>query len=264
LLNLLSMDVAVGSVCCALWFARLSQVEPRPQALIALGLTVWIIYTADHLLDARRTTGPASTERHRFHQQHFRMLVKVLVVVLVVDLACVFFIRKAVLQWGLILSGFMVVYFLANRYLKYLKELTIAILFSCGVLLPSLALSHKPVGLSLALIIGQFMLTALLNLILFSWFDRHHDKRDNRDSFVTLAGERESKRFLSIVFLLNVMLLIGSVFYVPTMIREVAILLLMNAVLILMFVRSSYFESNDRFRLVGDAIFLLPLIYVWL
>ena len=264
LINILSIDVALGAVCCALWFAKLFEVSLRPQALLVLALTVWIIYTADHLLDAKRTEGVASTERHRFHQQHFAFLLIALGLVVSLDLILVFFIRPAVFQWGLVLSGVMVVYFIVQRFLKYLKEVTVAVVFSCGVLLPSVAITQKPIDISLALIVSEFMLTALLNLLLFSWFDRYSDNQDRRESFVTLAGERGSKKFLEAVFLLNIALLAGSVFYLPYMIEKVVILFLMNAVLIFMFVRPAYFQTHDRFRLFGDAIFLLPIIYLFL
>ncbi len=36
----------------------------------------------------------------------------------------------------------------------------------------------------------------------------------------------------------------------------------MNAVLALAYVKRERFEINDRFRLAGDSIFLLPLLYV--
>jgi 4-hydroxybenzoate polyprenyltransferase len=259
-LNILSIDVALGAVCCALWFASLFEITLRPQALIVLGLTVWIIYTTDHLLDAKKIKGPASTVRHRYHQQYFFYLLIALLVVTTVDLVFVFFIRKTVFHWGLVLSGTMVAYFLLQQYLKYVKELIVALLFSCGVLLPSLAVSQKQIDLSLVIIISQFVLTALLNLLLFSWFDRHNDKQDKRESFVTLAGEHRAKDILKFVFLLNIMLLVYSSIYMPD---RTIILFLMNAILIFMFVRPQYFQQDDRFRIVGDGVFLIPILY-WL
>jgi 4-hydroxybenzoate polyprenyltransferase len=264
LLNILSIDVALGSVCCAAWFAELFEVSLKPQAFIVLGLTVWIIYTADHLLDAKRTEGVASTERHRFHQQYFSFLAIVLILAVLTDLILVFFIREAVFKWGLVLSGVMVVYFLVQRFLKYLKEITVAVVFSCGVLLPSVAVAQKQIDFSMALIIGEFMLTALLNLLLFSWFDRFNDKEDKRESFVTLVGERGSKGFVGAVFLLNALLMISTTFYASSMIGNVAILMLMNAVLALMLVLPNYFQPHDRFRIIGDAVFLLPILYLLL
>jgi 1,4-dihydroxy-2-naphthoate octaprenyltransferase len=158
----------------------------------------------------------------------------------------------------------MVIYFLVQRYLKYLKEIIVAILFSCGVMLPSLALSQRQPDIAGILITVAFMLTALLNLLLFSWFDRHNDIRDKRESFVTLTGEVKSKRILRFTFLLNMTIILGSIFYMPQMADQMSILFLMNAILIFMFVRPYQFQANDRFRLLGDGVFLLPVIYFFL
>ena len=121
-----------------------------------------------------------------------------------------------------------------------------------------------PINFPLALIIGEFMLTALLNLLLFSWFDRDNDREDKRESFVTLAGERGSKGFVVALFLLNSVLMISTAFYIPTMTGNIAILMLMNGILAFMLIRPNYFQPNDRFRILGDAVFLLPIIYLLL
>jgi hypothetical protein len=57
--NVLSIDVALGSVCAALFFGKYVAVGISPVTLAVLALTVWIIYTVDHLMDAKRITGPA-------------------------------------------------------------------------------------------------------------------------------------------------------------------------------------------------------------
>lgn len=264
LINVLSIDVAVGSVCCAAWFAALFDVKLKPYALLSLGITVWIIYTIDHLLDARKVKAPASTVRHRFHQKYFSSLLAILVLALLVDLVFVFFLRKRIFQWGVVLSGVMLVYFLTERYLQYLKEFIIALLFSCGVLLPSLSLTQKQPDISMVLLICQFVLTALLNLLLFSWFDRQNDNHDNRASIVTLAGERRIKLILVLTFITNYSLMIGSIVYASSLIGEVLIMFFMNTILVFVFVRPQWFEINDRFRLAGDSIFLLPVLYFFL
>src|SRR6478609_2759298 len=100
LINILSIDVALGSVCCAAWFAEIFEAALKPYAWMSLGLTVWIIYTADHLLDARKINEPASTKRHRYHQKNFTLLLCILLFAVLVDLIFVFLLRRIVFQWG--------------------------------------------------------------------------------------------------------------------------------------------------------------------
>src|SRR6187431_1308602 len=95
-INLLSIDVALGAVCSALFFARLLSVRILPFGLITLGLSVWIIYSVDHLLDARKLKSKASTMRHRFHQEHSRSITIMVLIATIVNAVLIFFIRKPV------------------------------------------------------------------------------------------------------------------------------------------------------------------------
>lgn len=253
--------MALGAVCCAEWFAVLFEVTLRPYALVSLGLTVWIIYTVDHLLDARKVIGAASTDRHRFHQKNFWVLLAVLALAIALDILVVFFIRREVFNAGIVLSVIMMIYFLLQHYLRHFKEFVIAILFSCGVLLPAWSLSPESASGGLTLLIGQFILSALLNLLLFSWFDQNNDIKDKRESFVTLVGERTTKKIIVFLFISNAVLMGASLLYSPDLMYQELIIFLMNFVLAVVFIQRRLFAVNDRFRLVGDCIFLFPVLY---
>ena|SRR5688572_29933788 len=97
--NILSLDVAAGAVISALFFAQIFNVQIKPYGLLALGLTVWIIYTADHLRDAKKIKHRASTQRHRFHQQYFCSLTVFVGSAILLDAVTIFFIRRQVFEW---------------------------------------------------------------------------------------------------------------------------------------------------------------------
>lgn len=258
LLNLLSIDVALGAVCSALFFARILQVHILSYGLIALGLSVWIIYTADHLLDALKIKLPAATARHRFHQQNFKVLLVTLFVTIIINGIIILFIRHRVLIAGLYVAATVSIYFLINRYLKFMKEIFIAIVYTIGVLLPSISITQQPPREWPWLIIISFMITALINLILFSWFDHAKDLRDGNISFVTVLGERTSRIVIVVLFLL-VLVLTGI-----SLSSAGLVILLMNALLLITFIYHRYFSAHDRFRLLGDFVFMIPLLYLLL
>lgn len=259
LLNILSIDVALGAVVGAMFFAKIFAVSVLPYGLISLGLTVWIIYTADHLLDAHNLPQTASSERHRFHQKNFKLLLALLVLALAVDSAQLFFIREIVFIEGLGLAGVILVYFLIQRSLKFLKELMGALLYSGGVLLiPWSVKTSEPTNIQLILI-AQFALTALINLLLFSWFDKTQDEKDLQSSFATILGEGTTKRSLITLFFVQAVLSGTMIF---TNEKAAFVLIPMNALLLLIVIKKKYFEVNDRYRLLGDAVFLLPTIYL--
>jgi hypothetical protein len=260
-LNTLSLDVVTGAVISALFFGKLFQVSIRPYGLIALGLTVWIIYTIDHLRDAKKIAHQASTERHRFHQRNFPLLIVGVGVALLLDVVTIFFIRKQILEWGLILFSIVILYLIGQRSLRFAKEVFIACLYSCGVLLPSLALTEIQMDFSHYLIIIQFGIIAWINLLMFSWFDYEFDQHDNQNSFVTIFGKRITRMVLIGLVTLNFCLAIILAFvYGITLL--VFILLLMNTTLLTVFLFRNRLAKNDLYRLLGDAVFLLPLLFL--
>jgi 4-hydroxybenzoate polyprenyltransferase len=262
LINFLSLDVAAGAVVCALFFAKVFDVHIKPVGLVSLGLTVWIIYTADNLLDAKRILLSASTERHRFHQRYFKILNPILVVAILIDVIQIFFIRKPVIIGGIVLAVLVIVYFFVQRYLVYFKEIFGAFLYAGGVILAPLSLIDQPVTPMQIMLMLQFALTALINLLLFTWFDRERDQQDSHQSFTTIFGEKATQTILSILFILNASLTaiqLKNGAAIPAV-----ILMLMNVILLFILLNKKYFEVNDRYRLLGDAVFLLPIIYLFM
>jgi 4-hydroxybenzoate polyprenyltransferase len=263
-INLLSLDIVAGVVICALFFSRIFQVHIRPQGLITLGLSVWIIYTADHLLDARKIKGDASTERHRFHQRNFLSLSLLLGMGTVLNAILIFFIREPVFFWGLLWIGIVAVYLIFQKHLRFFKEVIAALLYTGGVLLPSLAVSHDAVNLFSAALIVQFFLIAWFNLILFSWFDEEKDIRDKQHSFVTTVGRDRTRRFLFIIFFLSGIIFCSQLMYHTRWLIPLCILMTMNSILLLILLCEQWFRTHDRFRLWGDAVFLLPVLFLLL
>jgi 4-hydroxybenzoate polyprenyltransferase len=256
LFNLLSIDVALGSVCSALFFAKILQVHILSYGLIALVLSVWIIYTADHLLDALKIKLPAATARHRFHQLHFKSLLFTLVIAMIINGVIILFIRHRVLVAGLYIAAIVGIYFLINRYLKFMKEVFIAIVYTIGVLLPSVSVTQQPVHEWPWVIIASFLGTALINLILFSWFDHERDLRDGNISFATVLGERTSRTVIVLLFLVVTFLSVISLSPAGF------VILLMNALLLIIFIFHQHFSIHDRFRILGDFVFILPVVYL--
>lgn len=256
-LNILSVDVALGAVCSAAFFSRIFHVQIRTAGLFALALTVWIIYTVDHLLDARKIQYQASTERHHFHQQHSKLLWALVLVAIGIVMILIFFIRKPILVWGVAGGALMIVYLAAQQYLKFMKEIFIAVLYTCGVLLPSMAVTQLPVNEWPWLLIVLFSTTALINLFLFSWFDWEDDARHQAVSFVTVFGKTISGWVIRVLF---VGIGIG-IFFMGAQHHQF-MLLGMNVILLFLFLFSDLVRRYEVFRLLGDFIFILPILFV--
>lgn len=260
--NILSLDVALGAAISTLFLAKIFGVTSiRFQGVLCLGLVVWLIYTADHLLDAKMIKREASTLRHRFHQRHFKIILWMCGVALLFTIPLLFFLHKPVLSSGLVLSVLVGVYFLVQRKLGFAKEIFGAVLYCLGVMLPILALSEMSFQVFRSIPFILFFNTALINLILFSWFDKERDEADNHQSLVIKVGGTASKIVLGLLFIIQLGLMIYA--YKMGAVHSILyVFVLMNLVLLFIFLKYEWFATEDRYRLAGDAVFLFPLIYL--
>ncbi|HOX82026.1 MAG TPA: hypothetical protein PLJ60_06680 [Chryseolinea sp.] len=259
LLNLLSVDVAIGAMCSSVFFAHIFQADITYFSILSLGLSVWIIYTADHLLDAKKMKASATTDRHRLHQQHFRLLLIMMIIVAGINAVVLFYIRKPALITGVVLIVLVILYLLIQHSLKFLKELFVAVVYTAGVLIPATSNTEMIWRDWPWMVIVQFALVALLNLVIFSWFDYENDLKDNRVSFVTIFGRKVSQIFIVFLFVLSAILIVVTLSFGI----ETTILFVMNGTLLFMFLFHSYFAHHDRYRLLGDAAFFIPVFVLF-
>src|SRR4051812_41244064 len=132
-INIISLDVALGAVTGSAFFATVFHTSLLPQGLAALGISVWIIYSVDHLLDAYKLKNTASSERHQFHQKYLTQITVAVIFLVLVDIVLIFYVRPSVFNAGLLLAGVVIFYLLFHRWMYPLKEIAGAVLYSGGV-----------------------------------------------------------------------------------------------------------------------------------
>jgi hypothetical protein len=262
--NLISLDIAAGAVASAMFFGKLFHVHILPYGLMALALTVWIIYTADHLRDAANIKHSASSARHQFHQRHFNTLIILMGCAIVLDIIIIFFIRKKVLEAGVMLAIGVMIYLVIQRYLKVFKEFFVACLYTCGVLLPSFSVTSQALSLFHAILIVQFAIIALLNLLIFSWFDHDNDLADQQSSFATILGKGVASRCIIIIGAINFLGTILAFMESDGSFVPAALLGLMNVFLVAIFLFSTRLQTGSKYRVLGDGVFFIPSIYLWI
>jgi 4-hydroxybenzoate polyprenyltransferase len=257
--NILSLDVATGAVIGALFFARVFAIVVSVNTLIVLALTVWIIYTIDHLRDAMSIPKIASTDRHRFHQKHFRTVMLALLVVMVIDFVFIWFLPEEVLMAGLILWGVVVIYLVLQRYLKFMKEFFVACLYTAGILLPSIALFETHVLPVHFILVAKYFITAWMNLLLFSLIDFQEDRQHQQHSFVTWFGPGSTQYGILFLGLLNITSGVWLWGFDPAV---AAVFITMNVLLVTILLLKKHLLRHNYYRIAGDAVFFIPLLYL--
>jgi hypothetical protein len=255
--------VVLGVVFSSVLFWRLPDGFGHVNAAVVLTLavTTWLVYIFDRLLDLR--THPSDySERHTFHFTNQYILSVLCVVLAIIAAVLCFFLPFRIFKAGLILVFLLSAYlFLLNKIfgrtvIQWLKEPVTAIFYTAAVVgmvfveLPSVLLSSWVLAIMFFFIVSQ-------NLLLFSWFELQQ-KREVINS-VSYFGLKRTRSIIRGLALINIVVFIlffsGGSGYV-----NLAAFTLVFASVYLSFltVFPDYFLHKNKYRWLGDAVFLFP------
>ncbi|WP_158860812.1 UbiA prenyltransferase family protein [Lunatibacter salilacus] len=264
ILHYLSIDVALGACAGMYFFARLLDAPLSGMTYLILALSVWIIYTFDHLLDAEFSPGKLESPRHLFHREYFKPLVisALLATGIVLGLAWVFLPSTAIFLTGAFLAAMILGGMLLTQKFKEklgpFKEGIIAFLYVAGLLLLPLMqefeslTSWKWIHFALA-----YLLLAWFNLVYLSLLDQQTDSQAGQKSLVSALGFEKTRRLLfwlglvGLLYIISLFFLLSSAYHVFTLI-----------VLIMFLLHVRYFLegklSSEKTRSMLEIIFFLP------
>lgn len=269
-LQLLSIDVALGACSTSYLVAHVLGVSVSLIIYFSLGASVWLTYTIDHLLDANSNTKEVVTPRHTFHKKYFKELIYLwLLVFVITGVFSLLYLPVQTIYFGIIAVALVIVHLvlvklLGSKISIYIqKELGIALTYSLGVLIGPLSLMSN-VPHYLYLVVAQIFVLAFINLIEFSYFEVEADTKQGQSSLVHNIGESNVKRLLSLLIGVGAILNISSYLFFGHYYLLQCLLFLMYFVLVMILVKKSYFEIDERYRLWGDVVFLFPAILYFL
>lgn len=251
----LSLDIVLGAIFFLAYLERFFSVSLSWNVYFALGSAIWLIYTSDHLIDGRSVETPTS-DRHRFHQQYFRPLVVLGGIVFAIALLNIYFLNEQIIKNGALLSAICISYLLAVYLVKklWVKEVLVALVYAAGIFLAPITMAgFDPFAVFLAF---QLFVIALLNLLVFSFYDFECDKKDGFNSLVIRLG-KQNTNMLIYGLTIALFISIGCL----SMIRQMEIQALyftMATILLAVHVSPRFFRIHNRYRTVGDGVFYLP------
>ena len=271
----LSLDIVLGAVIFSYAISLYFQSPVSYSALACLAIAIWLIYTTDHLLDAKKAIDKPATFRHQFHKQFRKPLVVTAVLLLMTGVVIAYFLPGIVLYNGLIGMLLTGIYFLLlQRNSFWQKEVCIATGYTWGICLAPVCINWGQLSVVQLLLIPQVFLLVFANLLIFSWFDISNDKQDGHQSMVIHLGEK-SRIVILLIIITGVLLSLFTMVFPflggssPLSFGEglgvrlmEAILLLMFGILWLIFKNHHFFRKNDAYRIIGDGIFFIPTLFI--
>ena len=263
----LSLDVAAGSLGGGLMVAHWVEVEMPLAWYFLLPLAVWLIYSLDHLLDSRGLKEDAHTPRHQFHYRNRKVLRTIWSLLFLIGVgAALWFLPRPVIFYGLglgvlVLLHLGLVQLIGNKTSPFLmKEVAIAFIYTAGVWGVPFVISRTIPNVLHSVVMAQFAVLALANLLEFSLFEMRADEMHKQTSFVRALGPIVARKL--ILLLLAMVFITGMVVVVMELSRPVVIIQMiyfsMGAILGGILLYPATFSKNELYRAFGDLAFILP------
>jgi len=264
ILHRMNFDTAFGAAITSLFIAKIIGSEVPPVVITALILAVLAIYNFDHLLDAKKIRGIAISGRHRFYQQNFLILALYQIILLMALLVISWFVPAIVVHAGIIIAVISLIYFLLlfivlpQRFV--LKEFIIAAVFSFGLFIGPLAENPiQAISVPVVLLWLEIFLLAIANTLIFSWLDYDSDMSEGHSSLAQILGAKKVQH-LSYLLLAILVIIITASLINNALWGDQLIVMVMGLVLFISLSAGKLFEANENMRIIGEAIFLFPLL----
>ena len=268
--QLLSFDVALGAIAVGYMATKLLNVTPNLYWWVILPLSVWTIYSLDHIIDGYKKKSEATIYRHLFHYIYRKQIIWFIILTSLVSITLsLLFLQKQIIIAGLVLSAITLLYlsfiyfYKEKRNILFQKELIIAFVYTSGIFLaPIIWHNALPPYPTLIVIINIFFLVWLEGVII-SWFDYKNDIVDGHSSFTIIVGKKNTRIFIIIALVLLLITTITSLCFVTASNPEllsIYVCALINVILFMLIILPQIFRNNNYHRLIGESVFLLPFL----
>lgn len=266
-INILSIDVAIGACIMALFVANIVNVSIPLPVISCLIISVWLIYTVDHLIDAASIKHTSHTRRHQFHQRYYRQIKFSVALILPLQIALLFFLPWSTLKGGIFLILIVALYFLVLWSFKvkkiYHKEFVIAIVYTSGVFLPVWGIIGNELSKYILMLYFQIICLAFSNLLIFSLLEMASDALDDQRSLALVIGKFKTTKVIIAILLIGTFLSTIMIIDSDSVVfRSAQIIVMMMNVILILVVSVKFLRKEDRFRYLGDGIFYLPLLHL--
>ena len=261
-LHWLNLDTALGAAITSLFVADYLQVKIPVVASATLLIAVLAIYNFDHLMDARRLTSISQSARHRFYQLNQKPLSVYQLILMLGLITIIWYLPEDILRAGLVLALVTGIYFILlffifpGRFL--IKEIMIAIVYSLALFLAPLYSGQVNVEQNIWQIMWlEIFLLAVANTLIFSWYDYDIDLQEGHDSLAGALGQTMIYRTI-IILLIALVLLSGYQLVTNDSTMHQLTIMSMTFILFYSILARTSMKKNDRYRIIGDAVFLIP------
>ncbi|VAW29139.1 hypothetical protein MNBD_BACTEROID07-1241 [hydrothermal vent metagenome] len=261
-----SLDVVIGAVAGGVFAVNILAVKPNFWWWPVLIMSVWVVYTSDHLIDGFHQKRAATIFRHRLHYRfRYFFMAAIAIFSLLTLILVLVFLDIRLLLWGiavgfgaLIYLGFIILGRKKGFYFQ--KEFFISLFYVIGIWLAPLLWYGRALPFTAILTMAIFVLLVWAEGLLTALYEREPDRGGQMQSFCTFYGQQTTQRLILILLILSMLFSLGLLFSVPSLRMEFLILIIMTISLMAIHFFPSFFQKNERYRTLGELTFWFPFL----
>jgi len=269
-IRLFSLDIIAGALAAVVYSSSVMGIELPRTYFTVLALTVWLIYTADHLLDGAKTRGKSSSETHNFFYTYKIPIILIFLLVLIFTFRLSMYrLDEKIIEFGMAPFVAVIIYLLLNRYYGnapkwfFIKEVWISFIYTLAIWGGAVIYAGDIISPAQLLLIGSFGLIIFGNVLIYSIYERDSDSADDNKSIVRDFGLRVAVN--SAVFALTLSVLSGLTAYIflGAELTHIIPLVLIAALMLLIIRFPEVFSKGNLYGILSDLSLLMFLIVLF-
>ncbi|WP_337042860.1 hypothetical protein [Emticicia sp. 17c] len=260
----LSLDVVIGAVASSWMFWQMpdGQSSPNSATLLILGISTWIVYVFDRLLDNLKAT--PNDVRHEFYFRHQYYLQVLLIILFFIALALILFLPYPVRWFGAFFSVLLIGYFWllhkkpADSAYHYYKEILTAVLYALPVFGSAFAMKQH-LGLGAYIAALNFVGLVHQSILVFSVYESNENP--NAKNLARKIGSTNSRIWVVCIMLwMGISYLLADTPYLKQVFFVEWLMALASMLIVFL---PAYLSVNQRYRWLGEMVFWLPLCLIF-
>jgi len=266
-IRLVSADIVLGALSGSYFASVIFNISLSIYFYFTLAAAVWVIYTADHILDGLKIGVNQENEVYEFHKKHrIALLIVGSILSLITGLVVLFLLESKLIDFGLTTFALISLYLVFNQISRkknwfFPKELVIAILYTWGIFGGAFIIEKSVNWFQLMAMINYFFLV-LANVFLFSFYNFDENRKDRFKIISFQIGRKQTKHsiiaLLVIAFCLS--LIIG---FISSEWSISFILMFMNFMFFILIFFFAYFENKIYLAFITDSVFWIPFLILF-
>jgi len=256
--------VAIGSAGSSVLAVKVLNVKLPAAYWFVLPLCVWIIYTADHLLDSIKINNQPETGRHYFHFLYRKVLFFLICLLGILSFILILRIfNKDIIIYGSCLFSIILIYLLSNYFIQKIfkffpRELFIALGYIAGTWCIPLISAYPEIRFIYFLALFNHFLIIFSIPVIYSIYEYMSDTENNSISFTTSFGIKNAKNFVLFTIIFAIVISTASLLFIHQ--NFYLILLIMEIILFIILISGEKFSKNEYYRTIADSINYLPFL----